>query len=407
MMNDVLSRIRTIDDLELSGSRTLIRVDLNCPLTEDGRVADDSRIVAALPTIRLARQRGAKVILCSHLGRPKGRPRRDLTLKPVGERLAELLDTEIFFPDDCIGDGPRKLAMNLREGQVMLLENLRFHAGETGNEDQFSRALASLAQVYINDAFGAAHRAHASVVGVARLVHDRGAGLLMVKEVQALSALSRAPERPLVLVIGGAKVAGKIGVVENLLGQCNAILIGGAMAFTFLAAQGVDVGRSRVEEDKINLARRVLRKAEDKGVDIALPVDHVCARELAADAPTRLCANDEFPPDLMGLDIGPQTVADFQERIAGARTVFWNGPMGVFEMEAFSAGTMAVAQAVARANATSVVGGGDSVAAIRKAGVTPFINHVSTGGGASLEFLEGKELPGIEALRIGRKGSDV
>ncbi len=402
-MNGVLSRIRTIEELDLSGLRVLVRVDLNCPLNEDGHVADDSRITAALPTIKLARQRGAKVILCSHLGRPKGRPRRELSLKPVGQRLAEVLDTEIFFPDDCVGDGPRKLAMNLRDGQVMLLENLRFHAAETRNEDQFARSLASLAQVYVNDAFGAAHRAHASVVGVPRLIKDRGAGLLMVKEVQVLSALTRAPERPFVVVVGGAKVKGKIGVLENLLAQCDAILIGGAMAYTFLSALGVDVGASRVEEERLTLARRVLRKAEAKGVEILLPKDHVVAAELAADAPTQICQNGEFPEGFMGLDIGPETVVDFQKRIEGARTVFWNGPMGVFEMDAYAAGTMAIAQAVAKANIVSVVGGGDSVAAIRKAAVTPFINHVSTGGGASLELLEGNELPGLEALRIGRK----
>ena len=385
-----------------------MRVDLNCPLTEDGRVSDDSRIVAALPSIRLARQQGAKIILCSHLGRPKGRARRELTLAGVGERLAELLGQEVYLPDDCIGDGPRKLAMNLRDGQVLLLENVRFHAGETKNEDAFARSLASLAQVYVNDAFGTAHRAHASTVGAARLIGDRGAGLLMLKEIKALSALLAAPERPFVVMVGGAKVAGKIGVIENLLNVADTILIGGAMAYTFLAALGVGLGASRVEEDKVALARRVLTKADAKGVELLLPVDHVCAPEIAVDAPITVVQNGDVVSEaLMGLDIGPATLELYKSRIATARTVFWNGPMGVFELDPFATGTMTVANAVAKSGATSVVGGGDSVAAVRKAGVTPFINHISTGGGASLEFLEGKELPGIEALRLSRRMYDA
>ncbi len=404
----MLSRIKSIEDLELSGRRVFIRVDLNCPLTPDGKVADDTRITAALPTIQLARKRGAKVILCSHLGRPKGRPRRELSLAPVGERLAELLNQEILLPDDCVGDGPRKLANNLREGQVLLLENVRFNAGETRNDDQLARQLASLAQVYVNDAFGTAHRAHASTAGVARLVEDRGAGLLMLQEIKALSSLLDQPERPFVCVVGGAKVAGKVGVIENLLAVCDTILIGGAMAYTFLAAKGIRVGNSRVEEDKIPLAQRALLKAEGRGVSLVLPSDHVCAPEIAEDAPTAIFQNgDEVQRHLMGLDIGPETVAQYTEAVNNARTVFWNGPMGVFEVRPFATGTMSVANAIAKSNATSVVGGGDSVAAVRKAGVTPFINHISTGGGASLELLEGKELPGIEALRMSRRSLDV
>jgi phosphoglycerate kinase len=397
-----------MESMEFSGQRALIRVDLNCPLTDDGSVADDSRISAALPTIQMAIENGAKVILCSHLGRPKGRVRRELSLVGVGARLAEMLGKEILFPDDCIGDGPRKLAMNLREGQVMLLENLRFHEGETKNDDNFARSLASLGQIYINDAFGAAHRAHASVVGVPRLIKDRGAGLLLVKELNALGGLIEAPARPFVVIVGGAKVAGKIGVIENLLDVADTILVGGAMAYTFLAAQGIDVGTSRVEHDKIPLAKRVLNKvAWNRKLEFLLPQDHVCAAEIAEDAPASVFRNDEIPEDMMGLDIGPDTVAQYRERIAGAKTLFWNGPMGVFEMAPFAAGTLEIANAVAQANAMSCVGGGDSVAAIRKAGVTPFITHISTGGGASLEFLEGKELPGVEALRLGRAVADV
>jgi phosphoglycerate kinase len=285
-----------MEELELAGLRTLIRVDLNCPLTDDGRIADDSRIIASLPTIKLARDMGAKVILCAHLGRPKGRVKPQFTLAPVGERLAELLDTEIFLPDDCIGDGPKNLATNLRDGQVLLLENVRFNPGETKNDDQFARGLASLAQVYINDAFGAAHRAHASTVGVARLIKDRGAGLLMVKEIEALSPLTKSPERPFVVVVGGAKVSGKIGVLENLLGVADTILVGGAMAYTFLAALGLKMGASRVEEDKINLARRVLTKAEGKKLELLLPRDHVCAPEIAADVPTWIIQNSTIIP---------------------------------------------------------------------------------------------------------------
>jgi len=404
----VLSRIKSIEDLELSGRRVFIRVDLNCPLTPGGAVADDTRIQAALPTIKLAVSDGAKVILCSHLGRPKGRPRRELSLAPVGERLAELLDQEILLPDDCVGDGPRKLAMNLRDGQILLLENVRFNPGETKNDDTLARGLAALAQVYVNDAFGAAHRAHASTVGAARLIGERGAGLLMLREIKALSSLVQSPDRPFVVIVGGAKVAGKIGVIENLLGVCDTILIGGAMAYTFLAAKGLRIGNSRVEEDKIPLAKRVLTKADAKGVQLVLPSDHVCAPEIAADAPATIFHNGEVVPKaLMGLDIGPETVAQYSQLIADARTVFWNGPMGVFEMEPFANGTMTIANNVARATATSVVGGGDSVAAVRKAGVTPFINHISTGGGASLEFMEGKELPGIEALRLSRRELDA
>ncbi|MFT5430601.1 MAG: phosphoglycerate kinase [Myxococcota bacterium] len=403
----MLSRIKSIEDLELAGQRVLIRVDLNCPLTDDGRVADDSRIVAALPTIRYAREQGAKVILCSHLGRPKGRPRRELTLAPVGERLAELLETDIFFPDDCVGDGPRKLALNLRDSQVMLLENLRFHKGEAKNDDNFARGLAALGQVYVNDAFGAAHRAHASVSGVTQILRKRGAGFLMLSEVRALSQLMKRPERPLVLVVGGSKVAGKLEVVENLLSQCDTVLIGGAMAYTFLAALGIRVGTSRVEEDKIALAKRCIAKADAKHVEIVLPSDHACAPEIADDAPITIHQNGDVPARLIGVDIGPETIANFSERLAGAKTIFWNGPMGVFENANMAKGTMAIAHAIAGGHAISVVGGGDSVAAVRKAGVTPFINHISTGGGASLELLEGKELPGLEALRRTKREADA
>ena len=318
-------------------------------------------------------------------------------------RLAELLDTEIAFPEDTVGDGPKKLALDLREGQVMLLQNVRFHAGETKNDELFARQLAALANVYVNDAFGAAHRAHASVSGITRHVMERGAGYLMIREVEALSSLLRTPQRPFVALVGGAKVAGKIGVIENLLNVADTVLIGGAMAYTFLAALGVDVGESRVEVDKIPLAKRVITKADAQKVQLILPSDHICAREIDALAPTSVHMNGEIPAGLMGLDIGPQTLDEYIDSIKAAKTVFWNGPMGVFELEPFSRGTNALAQVIAQSNVTSIVGGGDSVAAIRGAGLTPFISHISTGGGASLEFMEGRELPGLEALRPYRR----
>jgi phosphoglycerate kinase len=391
--------IRSIADLpddRLSGRRVFIRVDFNVPLTPARGVADDSRIRASLPTIKHAIERGARVVLGSHLGRPKG-PTPALSLEPVGARLAELLGREVLLTDEAVGDGARKVVSDLRDGDVALLENLRFFAGEEANDDTFARQLAAYADVYVNDAFGTAHRAHASTAGMIKYVADKAAGLLMMKEVEFLGRLLGSVERPYLAVIGGAKVSDKIGVLENLLAKVDAFLIGGAMANTFLKARGGDVGKSRVEDDKLALARAFLKKAEDKKVEVLLPVDVVAAPSLDAPSGSVVRAS-EVPADLMALDIGPESAAGFADRVSRAKTVFWNGPMGVFEKKPFAQGTIAVARAVAASRGLTVVGGGDSVAAVNEAGVADKITHISTGGGASLEFIEGQTLPGIAAL---------
>jgi len=391
--------IKSIEQLPIEGKRVFIRVDFNVPLTPARGVADDSRIRASLPTIQHAIDRGARVILASHLGRPKGGPSPQFSLEPVGARLAELLGKEVFLTDEAVGDGARKVVSDLRDGDVALLENLRFNPGEEANDDGFAQKLASYADVYVNDAFGTAHRAHASTVGmIAHIAPEmKGAGLLMMKEIQFLGRLLGEVDRPYVAVIGGAKVSDKIGVLENLLGRVDAFLIGGAMANTFVKARGGEVGKSKIEEDKLALARAFLKKAEDKNVEVLLPVDAVAAAGLDATA-TEVVPADRVPSELMALDIGPKSAAGFADRIARARTVFWNGPMGVFEKKPFAQGTLAVARAIANSRGLTVVGGGDSVAAVNDAGVADKVTHISTGGGASLEFIEGQKLPGIAAL---------
>ena len=395
----------SIRDLNLADHRVLMRVDFNVPL-DGGRVSDDTRIRETLPTIEYALRHGAKLILCSHLGRPKGKPDPKYSLKPVAERLRNLLDEKlgrscnVGFSPDCIGVGAEEMAGNLEKGQTLLLENVRYYAEEEKNDSAFAAKLAKLADLYVNDAFGSAHRAHASTEGVTHHLPKSAAGLLMEKELEYLGKAMSNPAKPFIAILGGAKVSDKIEVIRNLLPKVDALIIGGGMAYTFLKAKGQEIGKSLFEADKLELAKELLSDAKSRNVHLLLPVDHVVADKLDPSAQARKIAEGQpIPADMMALDIGPATVALFSEEIGRARTIVWNGPMGVFEIDQFSKGTTKIAEAVAEnAGATSIVGGGDSVAAVKKAGVADRITHISTGGGASLEFLEGKKLPGVEAL---------
>ncbi len=386
----------SVRDADVAGKRVLVRVDFNVPLS-DGRVADDTRIRAALPTIELLRERGAAIVLVSHLGRPKGEVVPELSMRPVGERLAELLGAPVEQAPAVVGAEVETMAAGLSPGRVLLLENVRYEPGETGNDPQLAAALAALADLYVNDAFGAAHRAHASTEGVAHLLPGY-AGLLLEREVSELTAVVESPERPLVVVLGGAKVSDKVGVIDRFLEVADRILIGGAMCFSFFRAQGIATGDSLVEEEGVKLAGEALRKAEESGCELMLPVDLVLGRSFDAATERREGDGVEVPGGWMGLDVGPRTAAAYAEAIAAAGTVLWNGPMGAFELEPFAAGTRTVAEAVAAAPGTTVVGGGDSVAALHEFGLAEKVDWVSTGGGASLELLEGKKLPGVEAL---------
>lgn len=389
---------RTVRDVEVAGRRVLVRVDFNVPLDEHGRVADDRRIRESLPTVRYLLERGAAVVLMSHLGRPGGRVVEELRMAPVGERLAQLLGRPVRVLPDCVGPEVEAVVARLQPGEVALLENLRFHPGEEANDPDFAAALARLGDLYVNDAFGTAHRAHASTVGVAAHL-PAVAGLLMEKEIRYLSRLLESPEHPFVAVLGGKKVSDKIGVLRNLLERVDAVLVGGGMAYTFLRSQGYQVGRSLVEEDKVELARELIEGARARGVQLWLPEDVVVAERPSPEVARRVVPAGEIPEGWMGLDIGPRTAERFAGVIQGARLVVWNGPMGVFEVEPFAAGTRAVAEAVARCPGTTVVGGGDTAAAVERFGLLEHFDHVSTGGGASLEFLEGRELPGIRVLQ--------
>jgi phosphoglycerate kinase len=390
--------IKSIRDIDIAGKRVFFRFDFNVPLDDAGVIKDDTRIRRALPTIRYALDQGARAVFASHLGRPKGERKPQLSLQPVAARLAELLGRPVGFVDDCVGPAVKEAVDALPDGGALLLENLRFHAGETKNDPAFAAELARLADVYVNDAFGTAHRAHASTVGIAELVKDKAAGLLLKEELENLEKAFSNPTHPVLAIFGGAKVSDKLGVLQNILDRMDAVLVGGGMANTFLKAQGKDVGASRTEEEMLGTASEMLSTARSKGCELVLPVDLIVADRMEENAQTALVGADAVPDGLMALDIGPRTVEQFAEHIAKAGTIVWNGPMGVFEIAAFAGGTLEIGRCVARSKAFSVVGGGDTIRAVRQAGIEDKISYISTGGGAFMEFMEGKTLPGVAAL---------
>ena len=388
---------KTIEDIDVNGKRVLVRCDLNVPQDEEGNITDDRRIIAALPTIKYLMEHNAKVILCSHLGRPKGEFNMKYSLKPIAKRLSELLGKKVHMADDVIGDSAKCLVASLREGDVMLLENVRFHKEEEANDMAFSKALAELADVYVNDAFGTAHRAHASTEGVAKYL-PAVCGYLIQKEINVMGKALNNPVRPFVAILGGKKVSDKINVITNLIDKVDELLIGGGMAYTFFKAKGYEIGKSICEDDKVELAKELMEKAAHKGVKLLLPIDNVVATEFSNDAESKVVASNEIPADWEGVDIGPETVKLYGDALKNAKTVIWNGPMGVFEFDKFAVGTNEIAKILGGLDAITIIGGGDSAAAIEKGGFADKMTHISTGGGASLEFLEGKELPGIACL---------
>ncbi|MDG5467263.1 phosphoglycerate kinase [Deltaproteobacteria bacterium IMCC39524] len=388
----------SIKDIDFQGKRVFCRVDFNVPLDDKNQITDDTRINASMPTIRHIINNGGRLILASHLGRPKNGPEAKFSLASVAPCLSQHLGTSVKMAPDCVGPDVKRMVDQMKDGDVLLLENVRFHAGETKNDPEFAKELAANADIYVNNAFGTAHRAHASTVGVTKYLQPSAAGFLLEKEIKYLGLALAYPDHPFVAVIGGAKVSDKIAVIENLLDKVDTLIIGGGMAYTFLQAKGRPTGKSLVEADKISLAKELIKKAAEKGVNLLLPQDHIVAAEFSPTADHRVCSDANFPADWMALDIGPATIATYTGALRNARMVVWNGPMGVFEFDNFAKGTMAVAETLADSKARSIVGGGDSVAAVKKAGVESKMTHISTGGGASLEFLEGKELPGLAAL---------
>jgi len=389
---------KSVRDIDLKGKRVIMRVDFNVPLDKEGNITDDTRITAALPTIQYVLEQGTKLVLMSHLGRPKGQVKEEMRLTPVSQRLSELLGKEVIQCRDSIGEETKKIMTGMQTGDVALLENLRFHKEEEANDPEFAKALASFADIYVNDAFGTAHRAHASTEGIAHHL-PAVAGFLMEKEINFLGKLLWGPEKPYIAVIGGAKVSSKIGVLEKLLEKVDVLIIGGAMCYTFLKAKGFQVGNSLVETEKVSLAFELIKKSDDRGVKLMLPLDHLVAEKIEETAKTRTVDTNAMPANMIGVDIGPKTIRAYKKEIKGGKTVLWNGPMGVFEIDRFAKGTNQIAKALASCRGTTVIGGGDSVAAVNKIGIADKMDHVSTGGGASLELLEGKELPGITALQ--------
>ncbi len=388
----------SIRDIDFKGKRVFCRVDFNVPLNDKGQITDDTRIMATLPTVRHIINNGGKLILASHLGRPKNGPEAKFSLAPVAPCLAQYIGRPVKMAPDCIGPDVARMVGQMKEGEILLLENVRFHAGETKNDAGFAKALAENADIYVNNAFGTAHRAHASTEGMTHYLQPAVGGFLLEKEIKYLGQALAYPDHPFVAIVGGAKVSDKIAVIENMMAKVDTLVIGGGMAYTFLKAKGRPVGKSLVEEERIDLAKRLLQQAEEAGVTLLLPQDHVVAAEFSPDAQHKICSDADFPADWMALDIGPATIATYTGVLRNARMVIWNGPMGVFEFDAFARGTMAMAEVLAESPARSIIGGGDSVAAVKKAGVESKMTHISTGGGASLEFLEGKILPGVAAL---------